>query len=333
MKPVASNQVRVARGPYFDELERGATFTAPATTLDDGIVAAHRAIVGGRFHLSLDGELAHRIAGRRLVPPGLVWDVSIGHSTVVTQQVRANLFYRGLHLHRLPSPGDTLATVTTVEALRETTRKPGREPTGLALLHILTEDQEGRRILDYRRCAMLPLSADSVTTGWDDDLQSAPTTSAAEPYAEWDLPNYRDHVGTSPFDGFRVDDVWEVTDGDVVSSAPELARLTGNVAAVHHDSRRGGGSRLVYGGHTIGLALHAVLRAIPGLVTVIGWESCDHLAPVLEGDLITSRIVVTGLHPVANGSGIVQFHVVSTAHSDGRDPRDVLDWRFSALAA
>ena len=41
--------------------------------------------------------------------------------------------------------------------------------------------------------------------------------------------------------------------GDVVSSAPELARLTLNIAATHHDSRVGG-RRLVYGGHTIGLA-------------------------------------------------------------------------------
>ena len=49
---------------------------------------------------------------------------------------------------------------------------------------------------------------------------------------------------------------------DVVSSAPELARLTLNIAATHHDSRVGG-RRLVYGGHTIGLALAQASRLLP----------------------------------------------------------------------
>jgi hypothetical protein len=50
--------------------------------------------------------------------------------------------------------------------------------------------------------------------------------------------------------------------GDVVSSAPELARLALNIAAAHHDSRVGG-RRLVYGAHTIGLALGQASRCCP----------------------------------------------------------------------
>ena len=46
----------------------------------------------------------------------------------------------------------------------------------------------------------------------------------------------------------------EVIGGDVVTSASELARLTLDIAQVHHDARAGGGRRLVYGGHTIGIA-------------------------------------------------------------------------------
>jgi hypothetical protein len=55
---------------------------------------------------------------------------------------------------------------------------------------------------------------------------------------------------------------------DVVSSAPELARLTLNIAATHHDSRVGG-QRLVYGGHTIGPALAQASRLPPNLATVL----------------------------------------------------------------
>ena len=50
--------------------------------------------------------------------------------------------------------------------------------------------------------------------------------------------------------------------GDLVSSAPELARLTLNLAAIHHDaSAAADGRRLVYGGHTVGIA--APRRAAP----------------------------------------------------------------------
>ena len=67
----------------------------------------------------------------------------------------------------------------------------------------------------------------------------------------------------------------------------------------------GGGVRLVYGGHSIGLAFHHVCQALPSLVTVAGWHGCDHLAPVHEGDLLTSSVVVDSaqdLHGWAEGT-------------------------------
>src|SRR6202034_154238 len=60
--------------------------------------------------------------------------------------------------------------------------------------------------------------------------------------------------------GCRAGQTWVVPGGDVVSSAPELARLTLNVAMVHHDASAAGGQRLVYGGHAIGLALAQAAR-------------------------------------------------------------------------
>ena len=51
----------------------------------------------------------------------------------------------------------------------------------------------------------------------------------------------------------------------MVSSAPELARLTLNIAMVHHDAAASAGGRLVYGGHTIGIAAAQATRALPNL--------------------------------------------------------------------
>jgi acyl dehydratase len=119
---------------------------------------------------------------------------------------------------------------------------------------------------------------------------------------------------------------------DVVSSAPELARLTLNIAAVHHDSRFGR-QRLVYGGHTIGLALAQATRLLPDLVTVLGWQSCDHTGPVYEGDTLYSELHVEAATPVPDGRGGVlslRSEVFAVAE-DGAPDRPVLDWRFSAL--
>jgi acyl dehydratase len=120
---------------------------------------------------------------------------------------------------------------------------------------------------------------------------------------------------------------------DVVSSAPELARLTLNLAAIHHDSRISG-RRLVYGGHTIGLALAQVTRALPDLVTVLGWQSCDHTGPVYEGDTLYSEIHVEDARPLASGRGGV-LSLRSLVYAAATDPagadRQVLDWRFTAL--
>ncbi|MEV7431889.1 MaoC family dehydratase [Nocardioides sp. NPDC092400] len=318
---------RTSEGPWFDELEVGRVFDqAPAMTLTEGRAAAHQAILGDRLRLPLDDTLARAVAGAPVAHPAYVWNVAIGQSTLATQHVKANLFYRDLTLLRQPVIGDTLRTVTTVVGLRENTRRGGRVPTGLAALHMRTEDQHGRAVLDFYRCAMLPLRGDAPT-GHADDLGSVGSggpRDVGRSVAEWDLGPFRGVHGEpeEPGDG----DVVVVHGGDVVTSAPELARLSLNMAAVHHDERAGGGRRLVYGGHTIGLALAQVGRAFPGLVTVLAWEGCDHTGPVHEGDTLRSRITVGAVRPGAGGL-LVDLRSEVTAD----EGRDVLNWRFTAL--
>jgi acyl dehydratase len=329
----------VVRGPYADELQVGQVFDdAPAVTLTEGLLATHRSIVGNRLRLSLDHGLATQVTGAPgLASPALVWDVAIGQSTSVTQHVKANLFYRGLAFRRFPCVGDTLTTVTTVDGLRETSRKPGRRPTGLVALHVVTSDQEGHPVLDFWRCAMLPLSSDDAKVERADDLDEVgrPPTRAelAAPVAEWSLPAYRDDVPGGHLDTLATGDSWQVDGRDVVSSAPELARLAGNLASVHHDSVAAGGRRLVYGGHTIGLAFHQATRALPAMVTVTGWDGCDHVGPVHEDDALGSTVTVTGLEELPGGGRLVDLRSQVDARGADGEVRPVLDWRFTAVLA
>jgi acyl dehydratase len=327
----------VVDGPYFEDLHVGLRFDgAPAVTLTEGLAAAHQAVVGGRLPLAGAHGLSRQVLGDGvLAAPNLVWDVAIGQSTVATHTVVANLFYRGVVFHRAPRLGDTLRTVTEVVGLRQNSRRPGRPPTGLVALRISTDDQYGRPVLDFWRCAMLPLRDGSKETGLAEDLTGIGREPGYEELAAvtagWDLDAYRTARPGPHFAGVRAGDVHVVVGGDVVSSAPELARLTGNVARVHHDASAGG--RLVYGGHTIGLALHQAVRALPDLLTVVGWHGCDHLAPVREGDTLTSTVTVERTEPLAAGGGLAHLRSRVRAHRDGAGPADVLDWRFVAALA
>ncbi|MER7367976.1 MaoC family dehydratase [Nonomuraea wenchangensis] len=333
----------IAEGPYFEELTVGQVFDgAPGLTLTEGHGATHQAIVGDRLRLPLDSDLCRQVTGGApLAHPALVWDVAIGQSTLVTHHVKANLFYRGLAFRRLPVVGDTLRTSTEVVALRQNRAKPGRRPTGLAVLRMTTVDQRGRPVLDFWRCAMLPLRGPGTLTGHDADLdQVGEQVSDAELAARtaellkgWRLDRFRDQVPGRHFSDVAEGESWQVGGGDVVSSAPELARLTLNVAQVHHDARAAGGSRLVYGGHTIGLALSHVARALPNLVAVVAWHGCDHLGPVREGDTLSSEVLAERRQTLPGGGGLVHLRSLVRATAGDGEPRDVLDWRFVAVMA
>lgn len=334
-----------AGGPYFDDLFVGQVFdTAPSMTLTPGVAAVHQAIVGDRLRLALDAEVAHAVTGVPgvLAHPALVCDVAVGQSTVVTARVKANLFYRGLIFHRFPLVGDSLFTRTEVVGLRQNSAKPGREPTGLAALRMTTIDQVGQLVLDFYRCAMLPLSPGAGDTGCDDDLSviGAGPDPDSDPVAHWNTAAFRDRVPGPHFDAGVAGSVLHST-ADVVTSAAELARLTLNIAATHHDFRPGG-ARLVYGGHTIGLALAQATRLLPGIAVVLSWRSCEHTGPVYEGDTLYSELAIEDAHALPDDRGGVlslrsQVYAVGnlaaadSASGERGSDRPVLDWRYRVL--
>jgi len=335
MRDPSGSRVIQARGPYFDELEHGQVFdNAPPVTLTAGGAAVHQAIVGDRLRYATDHPAGTRLTGRGpLAHPAYVWDTAIGQSTTVTHFVRANLFYRGLRFQGFPVLGDTLHTRTSVVGLRQNSARPGRPATGVVALRVECTDQHGSPVLDFHRCAMLPLSPGAADTVRSDDLseigRDAP--SSHEAARALDLTDHRAKV--VPVTGTTI----EVVGGDVVSGAPELARLTLNVAQVHHDVAATG-RRLVYGGHTIGIAASHIARTIPDMITFLSWESCDHTGPVYERDTLRSRIDVLNTSRGPGSSTVVNLRVLVTAQSDSdRDThledalRPVLDWRCEVL--
>jgi acyl dehydratase len=328
-------------GPYFEDLRVGDRSTvAPALTLTEGHAALHQAIVGDRLRLALDATLCRQVVGTAapLAHPALVCDVAIGQSTMITQRVIANLFYRGLLLRRSPAIGDTLSTTTEVVALRQNSLRAGRAATGLAVLRVRTTDQAQRRVLDFWRCAMLPLRDGQLRTGHADELDAFSSELDAGALRAltdgWRLDAYRDALAPPHFAELTDGMMWSMEGGDVVSAAPELARLSLNVAMAHHD--RGAASsdrRLVYGGHTIGIAAAQATRALPNLVTIAGWHGCDHLAPVYEGDTLYSELELERCEPLPGGGGLVHLRSQVRALRDDDTSDDVLDWRFVGVMA
>ena len=336
----SASRVRVG-GPWFEDFAVGQVFDdAPALTLGAGHAALHQAIAGDRLRLALDEPLCRLVTGRDrlLAHPNLVCDVAIGQSTGPTQRVRGNLFYRGLVLQRPVFLGDTLGTRTEVVALKQNRPREGAPATGLVVLRIRTTDQDDQPVLDFWRCPMLPLRDPDMRTGHADVLDDIPATlnraavRAAAPTG-WRLEALRARAGGPAAADLAPGTVFEFEGGETVTAAPELARLTLNVATVHTDATGSAhGRRLVYGGHTISIAAAHVTRALPRLATIVAWSGCDHLGPVFEGDVLRTELRVEGVEPVADG-GLVDLRALVSAHRPDDEEAPVLDWRFVALLA
>jgi citrate lyase beta subunit/acyl dehydratase len=322
--------------PFYEDLSVGDTYGAPGLTVTDGLTALHQSIVGDRLRLSLDGPLCREVTGAEtaLAHPMLVCDIAIGQSTQPSGRVLGNLFYRGLAA-RPVHVGETLRTVTTVVAKRRASST--KVARGMVLLHVTATDADGAVVLDYHRCPLLPARAPHPAELGDD------IGAAAERAAERDIheliPTHwrldilrRDPLGPL-FDDLSDGQSWALEAGETVSCAPELVRLSLNLAMTHTDATSGAhGQRLVYGGHVIGVAASHLTRVLPDLATILAWRSCDHLGPTFEGDLLRSEIVIEELEPLGDG-GLVAARIRTSAQDPAvdDDARPVLDWRLAAL--
>jgi len=331
-------------GPWFEDFVRGLEFDAPAVTITEGLAGLHQALFGDRLRLPLDHHASRSIGGGApLAHPLLAINVAVGQSTWASQRVKANLFYRGLLLQRQVCLGDTLYTRTRAIGLRQNRVQAGRAATGIVALEMTTTNQRGETVLHFWRCPMIPCRDPAADTGHADDLDaighgaSRDDLQQALPQA-WSLDAASGWLGLRSGD-LRPGQAFRVEARDTVTSAPELVRMSLNMAMAHTDLRLSYlGERLVYGGHTIFMAFAQVTRALPNLLTMIAWDSCDHTAPVLENDRLRTAFTVTDVLPARAGAGgsLLRIHaecfaargpiVAGTPEAQSR----VLDWKFWA---
>jgi acyl dehydratase len=198
----------------------------------------------------------------------------------------------------------------------------------MVLLGIRTVTEHGGLVADFERCALLPFRDPDARPGFDDDLGATTFPLDFDVYTAhaprgWDL---------SPLP--HADSSWEVGEArhdplrDTVTNAPALVRLTQNNAAAHRDARLGQkGRRLVYGGHTIGLAQAALSRLLPSMATVVGWQSCDHIGPVFEGDVLSVTATLEAVHDIGRGRLLAFTVLVDAESDDSEESIPVLEWK------
>ena len=244
-----------------------------------------------------------------------------------------NLFYRGLVLRRAGAVGDTLHTTTEVVALRRPRRarrgpRPGSPCCGSA-----PATRTSRRVLDFWRCAMLPLRDPRRRTGHADDL----ATIAAELDARRSARGHR-RLGSRPRCAPRRRAAFaELRAGRRarrsrrarrVTAAPELARLTLNIAArtptPRQRARPAAGLRRARHRRSPPRTPRA---RCPTSLTILAWDSCDHLGPVFEGDTLPRRSSSSASSRWRSAAALVHLRARVRARRDER-ARDVLDWRL-----
>jgi acyl dehydratase len=224
--------------------------------------------------------------------------------------------------------------------MRQNRLRPDRPATGIVALRMRVADQQGQPVLDFWRCPMLPLRDPGLETGHADDLDAIPAALDPEVLASavpaaWRLDRFREQVPGVHFAGIEAGTVYEIESRDTVTGAPELVRMSLNLAQTHTDAGASSfGRRLVYGGHTISVAAAHVVRALPNLVTHVAWRSCDHTGPVFEEDILRTEVEVEAVHPLEGAHGLVDLRARVFATRRGEDAeQDVLDWRLVGLMA
>lgn len=336
----ASDPLTVS-GPWFEDFHHGLEFDAPAVTLTAGHAALHQALFADRLRLPLDHASSARITGQAapICHPLLAVNIAIGQSTWASQRVKANLFYRGLVLRRPVFLGDTLYTRTRVVGLRQNKPQPGRAATGIVALEMTTTNQRGETVLHFWRCPMIPCRDPQASTGHADVLEDIGQAITFEDVTAA-VPRGWAMTATANWSGRKAADLvpgqrFVIEARDTITAAPELVRLSLNMAMAHTDSRLSYlGERLVFGGHTIFMGFAQITRALPNLLGVLAWESCDHVAPVVENDRLRTEFTVTDVRPQsAKDGGGALLRIEAECHAARGSPEQetrVLDWKFWA---
>ncbi|MEX0809482.1 MAG: MaoC family dehydratase [Dongiaceae bacterium] len=282
-------------GRYFEDFRLGERIVhAVPRTLSEGDVALYIALTGSRFALHSSDAFAQSLG----LPQAPIDDVLVFHivfgRTVpdVSLNAIANLGYAACRFGVPVYPGDTLATVSEVIGLKETSNGE----TGIVYVHSTGTNQMGETVLDYVRWVLVRKRDRNAPapTPMVPDLPDAVAADAIVVPEALDLAGWNDDLAGTRHrwedyePGERIDHVDGMT---IEESCHMLAtRLYQNNARVHFNQHveAGGrfGRRIVYGGHIISLARALSANGLAGAFRLAAINGGRHSNPSFAGDTI-----------------------------------------------
>ncbi|MDZ4738191.1 MAG: MaoC family dehydratase [Rhodospirillaceae bacterium] len=282
-------------GRFFENFRLGERIVhAVPRTLSEGDVALYIALTGSRFALHSSDSFAQSLG----LPQAPIDDVLVFHivfgRTVpdVSLNAIANLGYAACRFGVPVYPGDTLATVSEVIGLKETSNGE----TGIVYVHSTGTNQMGEIVLDYVRWVLVR-KRDKAAPPPPPVVPELPDAVAADDLLvpeELDLAGWSDDLAGTRHrwedynPGERIDHVDGMT---IEESCHMLAtRLYQNNARVHFNQHveAGGrfGRRIVYGGHIISLARALSANGLAGAFRLAAINGGRHSNPSFAGDTI-----------------------------------------------
>ncbi len=82
-----------------------------------------------------------------------------------------------------------------------------------------------------------------------------------------------------------------------------------------------------------GIAAAQITRVLPELVTIVGWEGCDHTGRCTKATRCTASSPSPAREPLPGGGGLVALRSIVRATRPDGAVDDVLDWRLTSVLA
>ncbi|MBP8805787.1 MAG: MaoC family dehydratase [Kofleriaceae bacterium] len=284
------------RGNFFEDFRVGQRFVHPTPrTLHGGDLALYIGLTGDRRPVSSSTEFARSLGFAREVVHDLLGFHVVFGKTVgdISHNAVANLGYARVLFPRPIYPGDTLTAETEVIGVRELS--DGKR--GIVYVASRGHNQKGQEVVSFYRWVMVAKRDPSAPAPTPVVPNLPPEVPAAElPVPEaLNLSRFRDLQwatgGRRLWDDFTVGERLEHGGGMTIEDADHMlaTRLYQNSARVHfdgHGAARGGGRRLVYGGHVVSVAHALAWSGLENVLRIAAWNSGSHVNPTYGGDTI-----------------------------------------------
>ncbi|MEM7545467.1 MAG: MaoC family dehydratase [Pseudomonadota bacterium] len=310
-------------GNFFEDFSLGQVINhATPRTVTEGDRALYGALYPTRFALpSSRGFAASCGLATAPLEELIGFHIAFGKTVPdVSLNAVANLGYAECRFLKPVLTGDTISTSSEVIGLKENSN--GK--TGVVWVRSTARNQAGETVIDWARWVMVRKrdEAPPAPTPVIPDLAPAVAAGDLAMPAGLDFTAYNFVAAGEPHRlsdyaiGERIDHV----DGVTLEEAEHMmaTRLWQNTAKVHFNAEaRGGGPRLIYGGHIISLARALSFNGLANAQMIAAINAGAHTAPAHAGDTVYAwSEVLEKAETSAPGVGALRLRLVATK---GRD--------------